>query len=157
MPLFLPLAWAALTAILVCGGCSRRDEEIQIGPEPQPRPKKHVLPQDNVDLNNPIFRKDRAVFTEQSKRVFLFPLSKASFQQDLSPDEKIKFRKVTYKAQRVEFFSQAYSFGKDLEKNGKVEKAAEVYRQLMDQKFPVPLEIRDLARRDLVHLYNTYE
>jgi hypothetical protein len=156
MPLFLPLAWVAVTALFACGGCSR-DEEIQIGPEPPVRPKKTIIPKENIDLNNPIFQNERAVFTEQRKRVFLFPFSKESFQQDLSPKEKLSFRRLTYKTQRIEFFSQAYSFGKELQKNGKVERAAEVFRRLIDEKYPVPLEIRDLARRDLVHLYNTYE
>lgn len=152
MPFILPFAYAALTAFLACSGCDRRDEEIQIGPEPLPRPKQPELSRDKMDLNNPLFRQDKVPFTEANKSRFLQPLGKESFQQDLSPQEQMSFRKLSYQTQRMKFFSQVYSFGRQLEKNDKIDKANEVFRQLLDEKFPVPLEIRDLARRNLHRL-----
>lgn len=153
MVIIFPLALAALAAVFAGTACSNSEDKIIIGPEPLPPRQKSKFSKEEVHSNNPILNQTPVPFTEQTKTLFLFPLSKKAFEEGLSPEEKLSFRKLHYKSERFNFFTEVYSFAKQLKRNGKQPKAREVFQRLLEEKFPVPLEIRNWARRDLAELY----
>lgn len=153
MPLIFPLAFAGLMALFAGTACDHREDEIIIGPEPPPKSPKPVSSREDLSLNNPIFNRGPGPFTEENKKLFLAPFSKSTFERALSPGEKLSLRKLHYKTDRWNLFSGVLSFGRSLDRNGKPAEAQIVYQQLLQEKFPVPLEIRDMARRELTEHY----